>query len=114
MSDRHELLGVDVLGYGDIVPKTEAGRFCGIAIMFTGIAVLGVLAGSLAAVFHLDEASGDSEPERPATGAGGTAIDAELAALQADLRKIEVQLGELAQRARATPRAPEQKRPNRM
>src|SRR5262249_11461576 len=30
------------VGYGDIVPKTSAGRFAGVAIMFTGIAVLGV------------------------------------------------------------------------
>jgi voltage-gated potassium channel len=92
------------VGYGDIVPKTEAGRFCGVAIMFTGIAVLGVLAGSLAAVFHLDDEFEDSEPT---TGAGDTTIDAELAALQADLRKIEVRLGELAELARATPREPD-------
>jgi voltage-gated potassium channel len=90
------------VGYGDIVPKTEAGRFCGIAIMFTGIAVLGVLAGSLAAVFHLDD-----EEEPPVTGAADRTIDAELAALQADLRKIEVRLGELAELARASPREPD-------
>src|SRR5262249_56324342 len=35
------------VGYGDIVPKTTAGRLSGVAIMFTGVAVLGVLAGSL-------------------------------------------------------------------
>jgi voltage-gated potassium channel Kch len=55
------IVTLTTVGYGDIVPKTQAGRFAGIAIMFTGIAVLGVLASSLAAVFHLDESSADSE-----------------------------------------------------
>jgi voltage-gated potassium channel len=32
------------VGYGDVVPITHAGRFAGIAIMFTGAGVLGVLA----------------------------------------------------------------------
>ena len=40
------------VGYGDIVPKTQVGRVDGVMIMVTGIAVLGVLAGSLSSFFR--------------------------------------------------------------
>jgi voltage-gated potassium channel len=92
------IVTLTTVGYGDIVPKTQAGRFAGIAIMFTGIAVLGVLAGSLAAMFHLD----DDDPEETTTEV--PAIATELAALQADLRAIEVRLGELARITGTPPR----------
>jgi len=42
------------VGYGDIVPKTTTGRLAGVMIMFTGVAVLGLLAGSLASFFRID------------------------------------------------------------
>jgi voltage-gated potassium channel len=102
------IVTLTTVGYGDIVPKTQAGRFAGIAIMFTGVAVLGVLAGSLAAMFHLDEPADDSEPDdtAPARTTDAPPIDAELAALQVQLRAIEVRLGELAQLARDAPRGP--------
>jgi voltage-gated potassium channel len=80
------------VGYGDIVPHTTAGRLAGVAIMFTGIAVLGVLAGSLAAVFHLDSKDEEPEPEG--------SFQAELTALRGQLQTIDAQLGRLAERAR--------------
>src|SRR4051812_4507399 len=89
------------VGYGDIVPHTAAGRIAGVAIMFTGIGVLGVLAGSLAELFHLD----DQPP--PATAAGkGTPVPvhAELEALRAELQSVERRLGDLVARARAADR----------
>ena len=89
------IVTLTTVGYGDIVPKTEAGRFAGIAIMFTGISVLGVLAGSLSAMFHLDEA-----PEARRPSSEDDTIDVQLAALQADVRAIEMRLGELAEAAR--------------
>jgi voltage-gated potassium channel len=62
------------VGYGDIVPKTATGRWAGVVIMVTGIAVLGVLAGSLASFLRLEDtdtsesSSGDSGgPEGSAT-----------------------------------------------
>jgi voltage-gated potassium channel len=88
------IVTLTTVGYGDIVPKTPAGRFCGVAIMITGIAVLGVLAGSLASLFNLEPASGDED--------GDTSTDAEhsvpveLAMLQAQLREVERRLGQLA------------------
>ena len=85
------------VGYGDIVPKTTAGRFCGVAIMFTGIAVLGVLAGSLASLFNLEPSSEGPSPD--ATGSqevSGRSVPLELAALQAQLHAVENRLAELA------------------
>ena len=79
------------------MPKTTAGRFCGVAIMFTGIAVLGVLAGSLASLFNLEPRSA-AQPADEAAPAPPTAVPAELAMLQVQLREVERRLGELAER----------------
>jgi voltage-gated potassium channel len=88
------IVTLTTVGYGDIVPKTAAGRFCGVAIMITGIAVLGVLAGSLASLFNLEPASEDKH-EDGATDAEHS-VPAELAMLQAQLREVERRLGQLA------------------
>jgi len=42
------IVTLTTVGYGDIVPKTTTGRWVAVVIMVTGVAVLGVLAGSLA------------------------------------------------------------------
>ena len=47
------IVTLTTVGYGDIVPKTPTGRFAAVAIMITGIAVLGLLSGSLASFFRL-------------------------------------------------------------
>jgi voltage-gated potassium channel len=90
------IVTLTTVGYGDIVPITTAGRFAGVAIMLTGIGVLGVLAGSLAELFHLDETSGP-----PADAGDATSLHAELAALRFELQAVERRLGDLAERARA-------------
>lgn len=92
------IVTLTTVGYGDIVPKTTAGRVCGVAIMITGIAVLGVLAGSLASLFNLEPASdeeptGTSDAPKPTNGAS---LPAQLAALQVQLRDVERHLGRLA------------------
>jgi voltage-gated potassium channel len=61
------------VGYGDIVPITSAGRWAAVAIMVTGIAVLGVLAGSLASFFRIDDPSPADEGAAPNGDAAGTA-----------------------------------------
>jgi len=86
------------VGYGDIVPKTTAGRLAGVAIMFTGIAVLGVLAGSLASLFGIGSATQD-ETESPKSEAPQPLAD-ELALLRAQLVAVEASLGELVERTR--------------
>ena len=60
------IVTLTTVGYGDIVPNTTTGRVAGIMIMFTGVAVLGVLAGSLASFFRLDPSSSSTdEPSAP-------------------------------------------------
>ena len=94
------IVTLTTVGYGDIVPITTAGRVAGVAIMFTGIGVLGVLAGSLAELFHLDE---PSAPEGPPADAGtASPLHGELAALRGELQAVERRLSDLVERARAT------------
>ncbi|MGO9495511.1 MAG: ion transporter [Solirubrobacteraceae bacterium] len=99
------IVTLTTVGYGDIVPHTSAGRFAGIVIMFTGIAVLGVLSGSLASLFNLEQSSEDrdSTAGAPAEPGGAQPVHAELAALQAQLQAIQGRLGELAERTRSGP-----------
>jgi len=91
------IVTLTTVGYGDVVPRTTAGRLAGVALMITGIAVLGVLAGTLASLFHFQErgepASPDgSESERP--------LSDELVALRAELQELEQKVAALAERAR--------------
>jgi len=90
------IVTLTTVGYGDIVPKTHAGRFAGIAIMFTGVAVLGVLAGSLAELFKIS----GSDEEAP-TGRPDAPVYEELAELRAELQALEGRLGQVVDRARA-------------
>src|SRR5262245_41782000 len=85
------------VGYGDIVPKTTAGRLSGVAIMFTGVAVLGVLAGSLASLFGLASPATDAPPDDTQAR---RAISDELVSLRAQLLAVDQSLGELAERTR--------------
>ena len=65
------IVTLTTVGYGDIVPKTTDGRLAGVAIMLTGVAVLGVLAGSLADLFKLSGSEEEDAAERPADGRAG-------------------------------------------
>lgn len=40
---------VTTIGYGDVVPVTEAGRVMGIGLMFVGISIIGVFISALGA-----------------------------------------------------------------
>lgn len=82
------------VGYGDIVPETSTGRFAGMAIMFTGVATIGILAGSLASLFHLDEQNADE-----AEAGVARPLHEELAALRSELQDVDRRLGLLADRA---------------
>jgi voltage-gated potassium channel len=83
------------VGYGDIVPETSTGRFAGIAIMFTGVATIGILAGSLASLFRLDVQEEDAEE---AKSGAARPLHEELAALRSELREVDRRLGRLADR----------------
>ena len=84
------IVTLTTVGYGDIVPKTTAGRLAGVAIMLTGVAVLGILAGSLASLFHIDQSQEKT--------ADATPVEEEIAAIRAQLQAADRRLGELAQR----------------
>ncbi len=102
------IVTLTTVGYGDIVPQTTAGRLAGVAIMLTGIAVLGVLAGSLAELFHIQDSSaaGGSDADEAEPGVEQP-VAAELAALQARLQAVELRLSELAALIRAGRREPD-------
>jgi voltage-gated potassium channel len=57
------IVTLTTVGYGDIVPTTTTGRWAGVVIMITGVAVLGTLAGSLASFFRLDDGGPTSDQD---------------------------------------------------
>src|SRR6478736_67641 len=63
------IVTLTTVGYGDIVPETTTGRIAAVMIMLTGVAVLGLLAGTLASFFRLQPPSGSSTTPA-ADGAG--------------------------------------------
>jgi voltage-gated potassium channel len=70
------IVTLTTVGYGDIVPKTSTGRWAAVMIMITGIAVLGLLSGSLASFFRLapgerEGAAADAKPAASNTGSSG-------------------------------------------
>lgn len=95
------IVTLTTVGYGDIVPKTTTGRFAGVVIMITGIAVVGLLAGSLASFFGLasgrEDPSSDQADEAPkeqATADNGFEVLArEMAELRQQMARLTEQLG---------------------
>jgi voltage-gated potassium channel len=105
------IVTLTTVGYGDIVPQTTTGRWAAVIIMITGVAVLGVLAGSLASFFRLGEngsgtGSANGEPATPA----GTSSDAALQALAGEMVALRRQVEALTQRLTGVPpvQAPEE------
>ena len=96
------IVTLTTVGYGDIVPKTSTGRWAGVAIMLTGVAVLGVLAGSMSSFFRLappepgDEASDGTEEaddDQAQTAAGSTeALTHEVAELRRQIADLTAML----------------------
>ena len=119
------IVTLTTVGYGDIVPKTPTGRWAGVVIMITGIAVLSALAGSLASFFRLDTDSGDDDgdggdvgvdADASSTPAGGRAdgihdsegatlgtLVTEVAALRAQVAVLADRLAELGGRSPGSP-----------
>lgn len=98
------IVTITTVGYGDIVPKTLTGRWAAVAIMITGIAVLGLLAGALASFFRLDQGETDAGPSdgEPANTAA-TSSDAALQALTAEVAALRRQVEALTRRLTGAP-----------
>jgi len=54
---------ITTVGYGDIVPETRLGRITATVLMFTGIAMLGTVAASLASLFRLEDKADEEQAE---------------------------------------------------
>jgi voltage-gated potassium channel len=85
------------VGYGDIVPKTTAGRVDGVMIMVAGISVVGLLAGSMASFFGLGTRTSTSPP----TGASDEtesrdAVASEVAELRTQVARLVDEVARLA------------------
>ncbi len=46
---------ITTVGYGDLIPASNAGRIVGAALMFSGIAALAILSGSIAALLMAED-----------------------------------------------------------
>jgi voltage-gated potassium channel len=97
------IVTLTTVGYGDIVPKTTTGRWAGVMIMITGIAVLGTLAGSLSSFFRVDDAQSNDSSDDTSDPAG----DPALVALTAEVRALRHQLEALADRIGPPEQAPD-------
>ncbi len=78
------IVTLTTVGYGDVYPITTAGRITGVVLMFSGVALIGVLAGTLASFFGFGS---DSSSNTPATSTPTPTSDAELEARLADLEQ---------------------------
>jgi voltage-gated potassium channel len=109
------IVTLTTVGYGDIVPKTTTGRWAGVTIMVTGIAVLGLLSGSLASFFRLDDTPSSPGPQtegpadqEPGASAGPSAssTDAAVVALVAEVSALRQQVETLTQWLTGSPPGP--------
>jgi voltage-gated potassium channel len=105
------IVTLTTVGYGDIVPKTSTGRWAAVIIMITGIAVLGLLAGSLASFFRLNENGAAGSPDGEPASAGPTPADVALQALAAEVSALRHQVEALTERLTATRPGPAAQEP---
>jgi voltage-gated potassium channel len=88
---------ITTVGYGDITPVTTTGRVTAAVLMFSGLAVLGVLAGSLASFFGfgderaeaLDESAAAAEPAGPADRTSRHALTSDATELRIRLAELD-------------------------
>jgi voltage-gated potassium channel len=77
---------VTTVGYGDQFPTTTEGRFVGVGLMLTGIALLGVITAALASWFVEKVAEVQSAEERTEEGVSD---------LVAEVRRLRQEIGNL-------------------
>lgn len=77
---------ITTVGYGDQFPTTTAGRFVGVGLMLTGIALLGVITAALASWFVEKVAEAQAAEQR---------VEEEVIDLAAEVRALRRDIGEL-------------------
>jgi voltage-gated potassium channel len=87
------IVTLTTVGYGDIVPTTTAGRVDGVMIMITGVAVLGLLAGSLASFFRVAPNSSNDASESQDLG---DVLASEVIELRAQVARLADAVARLA------------------
>jgi len=85
------IVTLTTVGYGDIVPHTEKGRWAGVFLMLTGLATLGVLSGTMASFFRTSRTSAEAAAPPPSAPATADA-DAELTEVREQLAAIAERL----------------------
>jgi voltage-gated potassium channel len=100
------IVTLTTVGYGDITPITTTGRMAAVMIMITGVAVLGLLAGSLASFFRLQPDGSASEPATPegaadppataVTGSAESTAQADLDRVLSEISRLRVEVGDLS------------------
>jgi voltage-gated potassium channel len=85
------IVTLTTVGYGDIVPKTETGRWAGVFLMVTGIATLGIISGTLASFFAPKD-RGDDGASAPAVEGTNAQIVNQLTTLRDQLAALESKL----------------------
>lgn len=83
---------ITTVGYGDQFPTTTEGRFVGVGLMLTGIALLGVITAALASWFVEKVAEVQAAEER--NEAEVTDLAAEVRALRQDIQELRRERGQ--------------------
>jgi voltage-gated potassium channel len=86
------IVTITTVGYGDLVPESRVGRVTATVLMFTGIALLGTVAASLASLFR----SEDVADEQADVGAEETSAGADdVAQVLEELRSLRAEVAAL-------------------
>lgn len=81
------IVTITTVGYGDVYPITTAGRITGVVLMFAGVALIGVLAGTLASFFGFGDTSATRTEEGTTASSTAEPSGPELQARLADLEE---------------------------
>ncbi len=89
------IVTLTTVGYGDVVPVTTTGRIAAVMIMLTGVAVLGLLAGTLASFFRLQPTTVGIAATATVAATGATDTPTAGSSSPAVLDQVLAELGEL-------------------
>ncbi|PJG57706.1 potassium channel family protein [Aeromonas cavernicola] len=84
------LVTLSTVGYGDLVPKTEEGRFVASLLIFFGVGLFGAISGFMASLFlQPNRGDNDTDKWRRKYHAQQEAVLQELRALRAEIQELK-------------------------